>query len=99
MNARLLAVAASFVLCAATASPVAAQLATPNAAGAALGYIHINAADVGAQAKFLDWLGGKIVQREKLHDGPVPWRLRVAAEAGPCRRHRRLRCSTISVFS
>jgi len=49
-----------------TASPSFAQLATPNAAGAAIGHIHINATDVDAQSRFWTTVGGKIVQREKI---------------------------------
>src|SRR5262245_12195283 len=49
-----------------TASPASAQLATPNASGAAIGHIHINAADVDAQSRFWTTLGGKVVQREKI---------------------------------
>src|ERR1700719_2798393 len=49
-----------------TATPAFAQLAAPNAAGAAIGHIHINAADVDAQSRFWTTVGGKIVQREKI---------------------------------
>jgi catechol 2,3-dioxygenase-like lactoylglutathione lyase family enzyme len=48
------------------ATPAFAQLAAPNAAGAAIGHIHINAADVDVQSRFWTNVGGKIVQREKL---------------------------------
>jgi len=48
------------------AAPAAAQLAPPNAAGAAIGHVHINASDVDAQIRFWTAVGGKIVQREKL---------------------------------
>lgn len=47
-------------------APAFAQLAAPNAAGAAIGHVHINASDVDAQVKFWTQVGGKIVQREKL---------------------------------
>ena len=43
-----------------------AQLARPNAKGAAIGHVHINARDVEAQSRFWTTLGGRIVQREKL---------------------------------
>jgi catechol 2,3-dioxygenase-like lactoylglutathione lyase family enzyme len=49
-----------------TASPVCAQLAAPNAAGVAIGHIHINATDVDAQSRFWTSVGGRIVQREKI---------------------------------
>jgi catechol 2,3-dioxygenase-like lactoylglutathione lyase family enzyme len=49
-----------------TASPAFAQLAGLNAAGVAIGHIHINAADVDAQSRFWTNVGGKIVQREKI---------------------------------
>src|SRR3984957_15194242 len=48
------------------APPAFAQLAAPNAAGVAIGHIHINAADVDVQSRFWTSVGGKIVQREKL---------------------------------
>ena len=63
MKTHLLAAA----LCVATAAtPAFAQLAPPNAAGAAIGHIHINASDVDAQVKFWTTVGGQIVQREKI---------------------------------
>lgn len=46
--------------------PASAQLAPPNAAGAAIGHIHVNASDVDAQVRFWSAVGGKIVQREKI---------------------------------
>jgi catechol 2,3-dioxygenase-like lactoylglutathione lyase family enzyme len=48
------------------ATPAFAQLAPLNAAGATIGHIHINAADVDAQSRFWTSVGGKIVQREKI---------------------------------
>src|ERR1700730_16395248 len=48
------------------ATPAFAQLAAPHAAGAAIGHIHINAADVDVQSRFWTNVGGKIVQREKI---------------------------------
>src|ERR1700693_5168859 len=48
------------------ATPAFAQLAAPNAAGAAIGHIHINAADVDVQSRFWTNVGGTIVQREKI---------------------------------
>ena len=65
MKIRLFALAA-FGLCALAAAPASAQLAAPNAAGAAIGHVHINASDVEAQVRFWAAVGGKIVQREKL---------------------------------
>ena len=49
-----------------------AQLASPNATGAALGHIHINAVDVDAQTRFWSGVGGQIVQREKLTMVQIP---------------------------
>jgi catechol 2,3-dioxygenase-like lactoylglutathione lyase family enzyme len=49
-----------------TATPSFAQLAPPNAAGATIGHIHLNAADVDVQSKFWTEVGGTIVHREKL---------------------------------
>ncbi|MEP7306077.1 MAG: VOC family protein [Acidobacteriota bacterium] len=48
------------------AAPAFAQLQAPNATGAAIGHIHINASDVDAQSRFWTSVGGKIVQREKI---------------------------------
>ena len=48
------------------AAPATAQLAAPNASGAAIGHIHINASDVEVQSRFWTAVGGKIVQREKI---------------------------------
>src|SRR5712671_1907410 len=48
------------------AAPAFAQLNAPNAAGASIGHVHINASDVDAQLKFWAAVGGKVVQREKL---------------------------------
>ena len=48
------------------AAPVFAQLAAPNATGAAIGHIHLNANDVEAQSRFWTTIGGTIVQREKM---------------------------------
>ena len=61
MKTRILLVLASLI-----ATPAFAQLAAPNAAGVALGHIHINAADVDAQSKFWTSVGGTIVQRERI---------------------------------
>ena len=58
MKTRLLALLVALV----TATPSFAQLATPNAAGAAIGHIHINATDVDAQSRFWTTVGGQIVQ-------------------------------------
>src|SRR5262245_20203561 len=56
----------------AIATPAFAQHATPNATGAALGHIHINATDVDAQTRFWTAVGGQIVQREKLTMVQIP---------------------------
>ena len=62
MKTRLLLVLAAF----AVTTPAFAQLAAPNAAGVAIGHMHINAADVDAQSRFWTTVGGTIVQREKI---------------------------------
>src|SRR6476619_4516060 len=54
------------VLAALIPAPASAQLAPPNAAGAAIGHIHLNATDVDVQSRFWTTVGGTIVQREKL---------------------------------
>jgi len=66
MMHRLLAFASAFVLVVCAAQPSFAQLAPPNAAGATIAHVHINAKDVDAQVKFWTAVGGKLVQREKL---------------------------------
>ncbi len=48
------------------AAPALAQLASPNAAGVAIGHIHINATDMDAQQRFWTEVGGTIVNREKI---------------------------------
>ena len=53
--------------------PSFAQLAPPNAAGAAIGHVHLNANDVEVQKKFWTDVGGKIINREK-PNGPGTWR-------------------------
>jgi catechol 2,3-dioxygenase-like lactoylglutathione lyase family enzyme len=63
---RLLAPAIVVALGVFTAPPAFAQLAAPNASGAAIGHIHINASDVDVQSRFWTTVGGKIVQREKI---------------------------------
>ena len=40
------------------ATPAAAQLTTPNAAGISFGHIHLYVSDVAAQQKFWTTLGG-----------------------------------------
>ena len=42
-------------------APAFAQLAAPNAAGVAIGHIHLNASDVDTQVKFWTQVGGKNV--------------------------------------
>ena len=67
MNTRpLLALAIVVALGVFAAAPAFAQLAPPNASGAAIGHIHLNAADVDAQSRFWTTVGGTIVQREKI---------------------------------
>src|SRR5256714_14687018 len=66
MTTRRLAIATVLPLCALAAAPASAQLAAPNAGGAAIGHIHLNSSDVDAQVRFWTAVGGKIVQREKL---------------------------------
>jgi catechol 2,3-dioxygenase-like lactoylglutathione lyase family enzyme len=61
-----------FLVALAVAAPSFAQLARPNATGAALGHIHINAVDVDAQVRFWTSVGGQIVQREKLTMVQIP---------------------------
>src|SRR5262245_40588881 len=43
-----------------------AQLAHPNASGATIGHVHINARDLDAQSRFWTTLGGRVFQHEKL---------------------------------
>jgi catechol 2,3-dioxygenase-like lactoylglutathione lyase family enzyme len=66
MKSRLLAVAFVLGLFSLAAAPASAQLVAPNAVGASIGHIHINASDVDAQVRFWTAVGGKVVQREKL---------------------------------
>ena len=68
MKTRLLLVLTALAL----ATPSFAQLASPNATGAAIGHIHINTADVDAQTRFWTGVGGQIVQREKLTMVQIP---------------------------
>jgi len=49
-----------------TLAPLSAQLATPNATGAAIGHVHLNVSDIEAQQRFWTQLGGKSVNNEKL---------------------------------
>ena len=53
-------------------APAFPQLAAPNAAGVAIGHVHLNASDVDAQVKFWTQVGGKIVQREKITMAQFP---------------------------
>ena len=67
MNTRLLlALTVVAILGVFSAAPTFAQLAAPNASGAAIGHIHLNVSDVDVQSRFWTTVGGKIVQREKL---------------------------------
>lgn len=67
MNTRSL-----LALTALAVAPAFAQLAAPNAAGVAMGHVHINASDVDAQVKFWTEVGGKIVQRDKITMAQFP---------------------------
>ncbi len=49
-----------------SAAPASAQLAPPNALGATIGHVHLNASDVDVQSRFWTTLGGKVIQREKI---------------------------------
>ena len=53
-------------------TPAFGQLAAPNAAGVAIGHVHLNASDVDTQVKFWTQVGGKIVQREKITMAQFP---------------------------
>src|ERR1700676_511036 len=53
-------------LAAFTIGPLPAQLAPPNATGAAIAHVHINARDIDAQERFWKQLGGKPMNNEKL---------------------------------
>lgn len=61
MNARLL-----VPLTLVAAASAFGQLAEPNAAGVAIGHIHLNVSDMDAQERFWTEVGGKIVTREKI---------------------------------
>jgi catechol 2,3-dioxygenase-like lactoylglutathione lyase family enzyme len=61
-----------FAITALAVAPAFAQLAAPNAAGVAIGHIHLNASDVDTQVKFWTQVGGKIVQREKITMAEFP---------------------------
>src|SRR3982074_164825 len=53
-------------LAAFTVGPLPAQLASPNATGAAIAHVHINAQDINARERFWTQLGGKPMSNEKL---------------------------------
>src|SRR5712692_1804997 len=55
-----------FALAVFAVAPMSAQLASPNGAGAAIGHVHLNVADIDAQQRFWSQLGGKPVNNEKL---------------------------------
>ena len=65
-------IAIAFVLAAAVATPAAAQLTTPNAAGVSLGHIHLYVSDVAAQQKFWATMGGTPVANQKLEMIQLP---------------------------
>src|ERR1700704_2045686 len=66
MSIRILRAPAVIAALLVSIAPAFAQLAAPNASGAAIGHLHINASDVDAQSRFWTSVGGKIVQREKI---------------------------------
>ena len=47
-------------------APLAAQLASPNATGDAIGHVHLNVKDIDAQQRFWTQLGGTPINNEKL---------------------------------
>jgi catechol 2,3-dioxygenase-like lactoylglutathione lyase family enzyme len=61
MNLRIL-----FACAALGSAPLAAQLVAPNAAGDAIGHIHLNVKDVDAHLSFWTRVGGTPVNNEKL---------------------------------
>src|SRR6516225_1616775 len=72
MKIRTLLTLAVVVVASLVAAPATAQLAAPNASGAAIGHIHINASDMEVQTRFWTAVGGKIVQREKITMAQFP---------------------------
>ena len=60
------------LLAVAVATPAAAQLTVPNAAGVSLGHIHLYVSDVAAQQKFWATMGGTPVANQKLEMFQVP---------------------------
>ena len=65
-------IASVFLLAVALATPAAAQLAAPNAAGVSLGHIHLYVSDVAAQQKFWATLGGVPTANQRLEMIQVP---------------------------
>jgi catechol 2,3-dioxygenase-like lactoylglutathione lyase family enzyme len=63
---------ASVLLLVALATPAAAQLPTPNAAGISPGHIHLYVSDVAAQQKFWETLGGVRTANQRLEMIQVP---------------------------
>jgi catechol 2,3-dioxygenase-like lactoylglutathione lyase family enzyme len=59
-------IASVVLLVLALATPAAAQLTSPNAAGVSLGHIHLYVSDVAAQQKFWETLGGVPMANERL---------------------------------
>jgi len=53
-------------------APLAAQLASPNAAGAAIGHVHLNVRDIDSQQRFWGELGGTSVSNGKLQMEQFP---------------------------
>jgi catechol 2,3-dioxygenase-like lactoylglutathione lyase family enzyme len=66
------AIASVVLLVVALASPAAAQLPAPNAAGVSPGHIHLYVSDVAAQQKFWATLGGVPVANQRLEMIQVP---------------------------
>jgi catechol 2,3-dioxygenase-like lactoylglutathione lyase family enzyme len=67
-----LTIAPGFLLAMALATPAAAQLAAPNAAGVRPGHIHLYVSDVAAQQKFWATLGGVPTANQRLQMIQVP---------------------------
>ena len=66
------AIAFTFLLVAAFASPAAGQLVAPNSAGVSLGHIHLYVSDVAAQQKFWATMGGVPVANQRLEMIQIP---------------------------
>ena len=67
-----LTIASVLLLATVLATPAAAQLAAPNAAGVSLGHIHLYVSDVAAQQKFWATIGGVPIANQRLEMIQVP---------------------------